>query len=194
VRAQVALAIQLLTAAPVRIGNLARIDLERNLIAIGGRRERLHLHVAAGEVKNEVELEFPLGPDTRQLLATYLERFRPRLLRQASRWLFLGGRPDVAPRPRLCLPLAAWPEPDRQAWERATRESDLLEPGGPAARWRPATRRHVVERYGCWLAWLAAQGWLQSRDASTPRACPAPAAGAGRRARSAARASAAMAS
>ena len=91
IRAQAALAVRLLSRAPVRIGNLASIDLDRNIVHLrSGRHERLHLHFAAAEVKNEVELEFPLDADTQALLQLYLERYRPRLLRQPGRWLFPG--------------------------------------------------------------------------------------------------------
>jgi integrase len=52
----------------------------------------------------------------------------------------------------------AWPEIDRLAWSRALVLGDLLEAGGPAEHWRPATRRFVAENYGFWLSWLADQG------------------------------------
>lgn len=56
------------------------------------------------------------------------------------------------------LPLAAWPEADRSAWEVAVRPSGFLDPGGAAATWRSASRRSALGAYGRWLAWLAAEG------------------------------------
>jgi integrase/recombinase XerD len=81
----------------------------------------------------------------------------------------------------------AWPEADQAAWARANAAGDLLEPGGRGARWRPATRAMYRDAYGCALAWLKAQGLLDtaptpalwSREAvaayagwQCPRVCP----------------------
>jgi integrase len=54
-----------------------------------------------------------------------------------------------------CLPLAAWPPADRAAWEQALAPGDVFDAGGPAAIWRPATRRRVAADYGHWLGFLA---------------------------------------
>ena len=56
--------------------------------------------------------------------------------------------------PRISLPGDAWPPAERLAWEQATTAVDLLATGDPASEWRPTTRRHAEESYGCWLAWL----------------------------------------
>ncbi len=53
---------------------------------------------------------------------------------------------------------AHWPEMDRQAWSAAVQPAGFLDPGGPAATWRPATLRSAVGAYGRWLAWLEAEG------------------------------------
>ena len=91
VELQIALAIELLTMAPVRCGNLAAIYLERNLISIGGGKEaRMHLYFPADVVKNETELEFPLPASTAALLNLYIGRFRPKLVRAANDCLFPG--------------------------------------------------------------------------------------------------------
>jgi hypothetical protein len=59
---QTALAIELLLNAPVRVQNLASIELNRHVIEVGSRRKRLlHLHFPAQEVKNTNDLEFPLS-------------------------------------------------------------------------------------------------------------------------------------
>jgi integrase len=91
VEVQIALAIELLTVAPVRVSNLAAIHLEHNLIRVGGGQDaRTHLHFPADAVKNETELEFPLPPSTAALLNLYLSNFRPKLVRAPNDWLFPG--------------------------------------------------------------------------------------------------------
>ena len=56
-----------------------------------------------------------------------------------------------------CLKLAAWPERDRQAWTTALQPGDLLDDGGVAAAWAPATQDLVANGYGRWLGWLSRQ-------------------------------------
>ncbi len=91
VELQVALAIELLTHAPVRVQNLCSIDLDKNLIDRGsGRHRSVHLVFDRTEVKNDVDLEFELGPATIALLDRYLAHVRPLLERQPSRYLFPG--------------------------------------------------------------------------------------------------------
>src|SRR5262245_47050476 len=53
------------------------------------------------------------------------------------------------------LPLEEWPELDRQAWEVANRDGDLLTGRGHAARWRPKTRLTARKAYGNWLRFLS---------------------------------------
>lgn len=92
VRLQAALAVELLTVAPVRIKNLSRIHLDDNLIRVGvGRDRRWHLYFPGTDVKNGVELEFCLPAETVEFLEHYLREVRPLLVRDPSnRWLFPG--------------------------------------------------------------------------------------------------------
>ena len=91
VRLQIALAVELLTIAPVRIANLASININRHIIDRGhGRHRSVHLFFPKAEVKNVVELEFQLQSSTIALLDRYLRDVRPRLLRAPSPWLFPG--------------------------------------------------------------------------------------------------------
>ena len=91
VKVQMALAVALLTNAPVRCRNLHSIRLGKNLIDSGtGRSRRVHLYFAADDVKNGVELEFPLSLETMKLLDFYVRYVRPKLLREASDYLFPG--------------------------------------------------------------------------------------------------------
>ena len=87
IECQIALAVGLLTAAPVRAKNLAAIDLERNLITAG---KRTHLFVPAEEVKNNVEIEIPLPDHLVALQARYVETVRPHLIGAPNDWLFPG--------------------------------------------------------------------------------------------------------
>lgn len=92
VRMQVALAVEMLIVAPVRIRNLGGIHLDRHLIRVGdGRSARWHLHFPADEVKNDVEIELPLPAETGKLLHHYLTEVRPTLVRAPNRWLFPGA-------------------------------------------------------------------------------------------------------
>ena len=91
VTAQIGVAIGLLTDAPVRSHNAVSIRLDRNIIDLGsGRNRRVHLYFPADDVKNDIELEFPLSPSTIALLDDYVKRVRPVLLRRPSQYLFPG--------------------------------------------------------------------------------------------------------
>jgi Phage integrase family len=88
---QTALAIELLLNAPVRIKNLASIDLDRHLLEVGSRGKRtVHLRFSAAEVKNANDLEFPLMKESVELLEIYLAEFRPLLSAGPSPLLFPG--------------------------------------------------------------------------------------------------------
>jgi integrase len=88
---QTALAIELLIHAPVRIQNLASIDLERHLVGIGADAIRtLHLVFPEWEVKNRNPLEFPLMDATLELLDEYLTVWRPLLITEPTTFLFPG--------------------------------------------------------------------------------------------------------
>jgi integrase len=86
---QVAVAIELLLVAPVRIGNLVSVMLGRNLVRIR-RNGPQHLVFPGAEVKNEEDLEFPLPAETTQLLDLYCREFRPQLSASPGDWLFPG--------------------------------------------------------------------------------------------------------
>ena len=93
---QTAMAVELLLNAPVRIQNLASIDLEKHLLEVGTHRSRVvHLRFPAAEVKNANDLEFPLIPEAVELLDCYLSDWRPLLLTGASSFLFPGKKPDL---------------------------------------------------------------------------------------------------
>lgn len=91
---QTALAIELLLNAPVRIRNLASIDITRHFIETGkGPNRRVHIRFPAAEVKNASDLEFPLMPETVELLDVYLSVWRPLLCPEETPFLFPGDTP-----------------------------------------------------------------------------------------------------
>lgn len=93
---QVALAIEILIAAPVRSQNLASIDLSRHLIwRVEGRKAVAHLVFPAVEVKNDADLEFRLPGHLIAMLTLYLEAARPLLAGASDTYLFpgCGNRP-----------------------------------------------------------------------------------------------------
>jgi site-specific recombinase XerD len=88
---QTALAIELLLNAPVRVKNLASIELERHLVEVGDGG--VDLRFPAHEVKNANDLEFPLMLETVDLLDLYLSAWRPLLGHREDPFLFPGDRP-----------------------------------------------------------------------------------------------------
>jgi integrase len=89
VQAQLAVAIEILLMAPVRIKNLVKLDIERDLVR-PGQGKALHIVVDAEEVKNDEPLEFPLPPESVDLLERYLREFRPHLAAAGNTALFPG--------------------------------------------------------------------------------------------------------
>jgi hypothetical protein len=91
VTAQLAVAIAILTAAPVRLANLTAIRLGTNLIKPNGPDSNYWLVFPDYDVKNRVRLEFPLEQYLTRLIDVYVHDFRPILLRgHNGDWLFPG--------------------------------------------------------------------------------------------------------
>jgi integrase len=89
VEVRAALAITLLLVAPMRIKNLALLNLERDFVRWHpGPSAVVHLVVPNELVKNKRPLEFELRSDVAKLLDLYIQRFRPRLVTGPSPWLF----------------------------------------------------------------------------------------------------------
>jgi integrase len=86
---QSALAVELLLMIPMRIGNLASLDLEHNIVRTRARgRGVVFLTVPAEQVKNSFAIEAALPEETVRLLDVYVERYRPVLLKHPSSSLF----------------------------------------------------------------------------------------------------------
>lgn len=90
--AQLAIAIAILSVAPVRLSNLVAIHLDENLIKPAGHSKAYWLTFPHYDVKNRVDLEFPLDEVLTKLIDEYIHDFRPVLSRQSnSLWLFPGA-------------------------------------------------------------------------------------------------------
>jgi site-specific recombinase XerD len=76
---------------------------------------------------------------------------------------------EAAPR---CVPPHRWPQTDQHAWAAALASGDILDPGGPASRWSPFTRRKVAKGYGRWLAWLEDHELLVPSELPAARLSP----------------------
>jgi integrase len=81
VTAQLAVAIAILTVAPVRLANLVAIKLGFNLIKPGGPDSNYWLTFPDYDVKNRVRLEYPLEQCLTRMIDEYVHDFRPILLR-----------------------------------------------------------------------------------------------------------------
>ena len=96
VQAQMAVAIEILTMAPMRIGNLVKLDIDGNLVRTGPSGE-MHIVIEPEEVKNSEPLDYPLPQESAELIERYLREFLPRLAPAGSTALFPGrwGGPKV---------------------------------------------------------------------------------------------------
>jgi len=91
VTAQIAVAIAILTVAPVRLANLAAIRLGANLIKPDGPESNYWLVFPDYDVKNRIKLEYPLPQYLTELIDEYVHDFRPTLMRGTDEdWLFPG--------------------------------------------------------------------------------------------------------
>jgi integrase/recombinase XerD len=57
-----------------------------------------------------------------------------------------------------CWPVLEWPAQDQAAWTIALQPGDVLDAGGVASSWAPATRWMTENGYGRWLGWLDQHG------------------------------------
>jgi integrase len=99
VTAQLAVAISILSFAPVRLTNLVSIDLDKNLIKPGGPNSPFWLTFPHYDVKNRVNLDFTFSQALTELIDEYIHDFRPTLVRGSNAaWLFPGvaGEPKTA--------------------------------------------------------------------------------------------------
>jgi integrase len=97
---QVALAIDLLLVAPMRLQNLSELRLNRSIQWPTGRGGPVYLVLLREETKNALPLEYAVPERLHPVLHDYLDRYRPQLAEKDGDWLFLrldGKRvPDSA--------------------------------------------------------------------------------------------------
>jgi integrase len=91
--AEIAVAVAVLLAAPVRLANLVALRLDVHILRTRAASDCVwHLVLAAHETKNQEPREYQLGPETVAVLQEYLDRFRPRLAEPANDYIFPSGR------------------------------------------------------------------------------------------------------
>ncbi len=91
VLAQIAVAVAILTVAPIRLGNLASIRLGENLIKPGGPDSGYWLTFSRHDTKNRESLQFPLDETVTEFIDEYVFHHRPALMRGGNAdWLFPG--------------------------------------------------------------------------------------------------------
>ena len=87
--ASLALAVELLLHAPMRINNLASLKLAKHLRwEKSGCKGRLSISIPGQEVKNGEPLHYPFPPEVSNMVRTYLEKFRPRLFKGQNDYVF----------------------------------------------------------------------------------------------------------
>jgi integrase len=91
IKAQLAVAIGILTYAPIRLQNLISIRLDENLFRTNGQETAYWLRFPDYDVKNRVSLEFLLQEPLAILIAEYVHEHLPVLARRSNApWLFPG--------------------------------------------------------------------------------------------------------
>ncbi|WP_425044686.1 tyrosine-type recombinase/integrase [Primorskyibacter sp. S87] len=87
--AMYAVAIAILLSCPMRIKNLAQLELDKNVTGHSNGTHTLYtIRVDAEDVKNNEHIEVALNPRTSKLLHTYIMKFRPLLTRANGPALF----------------------------------------------------------------------------------------------------------
>lgn len=99
-RMQIALAIELLLTAPMRMKNLVGLRLGRHVREPTGRQGDVLIVLEEGETKNSQPIEYVLGDRSKALLFRYLDEYRSKARPSLHGWLFVrldGTRvPDAA--------------------------------------------------------------------------------------------------
>jgi integrase len=84
-----AVAIDILLACPMRVGNLASLDIAKHLRWHGrGKNQRLAIVIPGTEVKNGQPIEIDLPTETVELIKAYLSEWRPLVTGAAGDALF----------------------------------------------------------------------------------------------------------
>ena len=84
-----AVAIDILLGCPLRVGNLATLNIQRHFIWRGqGNSQIITLVIPGAEVKNGQPIEADLPRDATRLIRNYLKTYRPLLSEAPGDWLF----------------------------------------------------------------------------------------------------------
>jgi integrase len=90
--AMYATAMEILLICPMRRGNLAGLRLDRHLHQPDPRHSKFsHIIIDADEVKNDNGIHWPIPPESRKLIETYLTRHRHHLVNPGNPYLFGTG-------------------------------------------------------------------------------------------------------
>jgi integrase/recombinase XerD len=74
--------------------------------------------------------------------------------------------------PPRCPKPASWPGADRQRWEDAREQVDILEPRRIGADWALHTRNRIESGYARWLSWLSFNDHLDPESSPGDRVTP----------------------
>jgi len=85
---QLAVAIEILLMAPIRMANLISLRFEHNLVRPGGHQCNYHLVLTEDETKNAQPLEFQLPKHLTQLINRYRTDHLPSLINEPNTYLF----------------------------------------------------------------------------------------------------------
>lgn len=109
IRVQLALALELLLCAPLRIKNLVALSLDEHFFGatLNGVNRTL-LRIAGDHTKNGEPAEHILTEDTVRLLRLYVEVYRPLIKAEPGEWLFPGGKDSHKAENTLGTQLARW--------------------------------------------------------------------------------------
>lgn len=88
-RIQIALAIELLLAAPMRLQNLATLRVNHQLQWPTGREGQVIISLRDTETKTAQPMEYELGEHTKALLHEYTDVYRSRARASRDAWLFV---------------------------------------------------------------------------------------------------------
>ena len=85
-----AVAVEILLVFPMRRSNLANLRTDLHLQRLGRQGRISHIFLSGSEVKNEVGVEWPLPPESGDLIDIYLKKYRPALAAPGNLYLFVG--------------------------------------------------------------------------------------------------------
>lgn len=88
IRVQLAVAIELLLMAPIRMSNLIAIRIGQELVKVGGRGASYRLVIDAADTKNAEPIEFALPAELSAMIDRYIREFQPLLAAGDSPYVF----------------------------------------------------------------------------------------------------------